>query len=261
MHTPELFDSADALAQGGADAVVAAAGAAVRRSGAFFWCLAGGSTPRALYALLASEAFAGRVAWDRVQVFFGDERCVPPDHPESNYRMAREALLAHVPVPGAQVHRIAGELAPEAGAAAYEATLRATLGVAADGGPARAFDLVLLGMGGDGHTASLFPGSVDEPGRWASARLDPAGALWRVSLLPLVLNGARDIRVLVTGAAKAERLAEVLEGPSRPDALPAQRVRPVDGTVTWMVDRAAAARLRPPSLAREASPRAGAPRP
>jgi 6-phosphogluconolactonase len=225
------------------------AAAATRRSGRFAVALSGGSTPRHLYELLASPAHAGRVDWPRVHVFWGDERCVPPDDSASNYRMARAALLDHVPVLDANVHRIRGEDAPTEAAAAYERELRAAFATPV-GPPSRAtgcrFDLVLLGMGDDGHTASLFPGlsAVRERERWVVAEHVGEVSAWRVSLAPPVLNAAAHVVFLVSGAGKAAMLRQVLEGPSHPDALPAQAIAPIDGTLDWLVDTAAAAQLR-----------------
>lgn len=242
MHRVQVYPHEDALAWAAAEQVAQAAVTAIEDHGDFLWCLSGGQTPRPAYERLATDDFARRIDWARTEVFFGDERCVPPDDPASNYRMAREALLGRVPLPEAHVHRIHGELAPEEAADAYEALLRDRLGVDATGGPRQGLDLVLLGLGGDGHTASLFPGSDDASGTWASARRSPSGDMWRVTLTPRVLDAARQVCFLVSGPAKAGRLAEVLTGVQRPRALPAQRIRPV-GDLVWLVDRAAAEAL------------------
>jgi len=239
------------------------------------WALAGGSTPRALYRLLADPAapFRGRIDWAALHFFWGDERHVPPDHPDSNFRMAREAMLDHVPAPAEHVHRVHAE-EPDAARAAerYERELIEVFGLRPDGGghdePVAGddamhatrgiwprFDLVLLGLGEEGHTASLFPGSplLAEPGRKALAerRQRLAAAVWveaqktwRITLTPSVLNRAAKVIFLVSGAAKAPALAEVLEGEPRPELYPAQVIAPVDGKLLWLVDRAAAARLR-----------------
>lgn len=243
MTKVEVFAGAGTLVQHAAEALAAAAAEAIAQRGRFLLCLSGGSTPRPLYERLASEPFASRIAWDRVHVFFGDERCVPPNDPASNYHMVREALLARVPVPEAQVHRAPGELEPARSAAHYEGVLRAELGVTVGDLPARGFDLVLLGLGSDGHTASLFPHSIDAPEPWVAARLDPTGKLWRVTLLPRVLMAAQSLWFLVSGADKAGRVAEVLTGPLRPDILPAQRIRPPVGGLTWLLDADAAREL------------------
>jgi 6-phosphogluconolactonase len=179
-------------------------------------------------------------------VFWGDERCVPPEHPESNFRMASEALLEHVPVPWGQVHRITGEDDPDAAALAYEQILRAHFGVS-QGPPERSFDLVLLGLGEDGHTASLFPGTspVTEQQRWvvANRALTP-GAIWRITLTPVLLNAAAEVTFLVSGAGKANRVWDVFEGPARSPPLPAQVIHPSHGVLHWLVDAEAARRLR-----------------
>lgn len=244
----DVLPSAGALADVAAEHFVAAAGDAIQARGAFVVALSGGSTPRRTYERLAKEPLGSRVMWSRVQVLWGDERCVPPDQAESNYRMARETLLDHVPVPAANVHRIHGEDDPAAAAALYEATMRALLETPA--GPPRAapgarIDLVLLGLGDDGHTASLFPGSAaaHEQSRWVMAEYAAAAAMWRVTLTPAVINAAAEVLFLVSGAAKAGVVRRVLEGPYRPQQLPAQAIAPSNGRVRWWVDAAAAAEL------------------
>ena len=238
-----VLPSAAALADATAARFVAAAEDAIASRGQFIVALSGGSTPRDTYRQLATEALVSRVMWSRVQVLWGDERCVPPDHMESNYRMARDTLLDRVPVPAGNVHRILGEDAPTSAAEAYEATLRALLRT-----PAGArIDLVLLGLGEDGHTASLFPGSaaVHEQTRWVMAARAPAASMWRITLTPAVINAAAEVLFLVSGGAKAAILRRVLEGPRRPQELPAQAIAPSNGRVRWCVDAAAAADLTP----------------
>jgi 6-phosphogluconolactonase len=244
-----VLSDAGALARAVADLVAARAADATRARGRFTLALAGGETPRSAYTLLADGRYSGSVDWTRVHVLWGDERCVPPDDPRSNYRMARVALLSRVPIPPQQVHRIRGEDEPHAAAAAYEALLRGLLGTAGpDGPPERGADLVLLGMGSDGHTASLFPGleAVHERVRWVVAERGGAGGLWRVTLTPVVLNAARAVVFMVLGAGKAGALREVLEGPLAPDRLPAQAIRPARGHLIWLVDSTAATALRRP---------------
>lgn len=243
MKTVEVFPDASALARGAAEAVIDAAERAVRASGRFTWCLAGGHTPRPLYELLATDELARRIEWGRAEVFFGDERCVAPDDEQSNYRMAREALLDRVPLPADHVHRIEAERERSEAVARYDAVLRRYLGVEATGSPSTGFDLVLLGMGEDGHTASLFPDSVDDASQWVSARMREAAGQWRITLTPTVFDAAREVRFLVSGPGKAQRLVDVILGTPSPDRLPAQRIAPSHGDVTWMVDRAAAAML------------------
>ena len=292
----------DAVELTRAAAVEVAAALALHRDAPFpSIALAGGSTPRALYRLLADPAapFRARIDWQALHFFWGDERHVPPDHPDSNFRMAREAMLDHVQVPAAHVHRIAGE-EPDAARAArlYQRELIEVFGLrrdrgngkdaagddgaageAAGGGEGAAggedaagsvtawggadargdaarewprFHLVLLGLGEEGHTASLFPGSpllADDGPRRGPRRLAAAAWVeklhtWRITLTPPALDHAATVIFLVSGAAKAPALAAVLEGEWRPELYPAQVVAPVDGRLLWLVDRAAAAQLR-----------------
>jgi 6-phosphogluconolactonase len=236
-----------ALMEAAALRIAAACEEAVRARGRFTFVLSGGSTPRKLFALLASDKFVSRIDWTRVQFFWGDERCVPPDDPRSNYRMARESLLDSIRADPSQVHRMRGEDPAERAAAAYESTLHEFFGLDA-GSPPPEFDLILLGMGADGHTASLFPGTaaLEERERWVVASRSPDG-MPRLTLTFPVLNAALNVLFLVSGTDKAERVQQVLERgepPTRSDALPASRVRPRRGQLDWMLDRAAASRLR-----------------
>src|SRR5258705_9479882 len=210
-----VLPSAAALADAAAARFVAAAGDAISSRGQFIVALAGGSTPRDTYLRLGTEGLVAKVMWSRVHVLWGDERCVPPDHIESNYRMARETLLDRVPVPAPNVHRIHGEDDPAKAAEAYEATLRALLHTPAGS----RIDLVVLGLGEDGHTASLFPGStsVHEQTRWVIAARASAASVWRVTLTPAVINAAAEVLFLVSGGAKAPILRRRLEGPPRPE--------------------------------------------
>jgi 6-phosphogluconolactonase len=239
-----IYPDAVALATAAAAVFVDAARHAIATRGRFFVALSGGSTPRALFQLLAAAPYRDQVEWARTMVFWGDERCVPPDHPESNYRMAREALLAHIPIPHDHVLRMPGEATdPATGAAIYEQTLRRAFVLGPREDPR--FDLVLLGMGPDGHTASLFPhtAALQVTDRLVVAnRVDKLNTT-RLTLTTRALNNAALIAFLVAGPDKAEALAGVLEGPRRPDDLPAQLIVPVHGQVVWLVDRAAAARL------------------
>ncbi len=247
----EVHADAERLAHAAADHFVSLAREAVANNGRFAVALAGGSTPRAAYMLLAGDEFATRVDWSLVHVFWGDERCVPPDHADSNYRMAREALLEHVPLPAENVHRIRGELEPAQAAAEYESALRAFFSPSAEDWQANGethiarFDLILLGMGDDGHTASLFPGTaaISEHKRWVMANFVEKLHTWRITLTPAVINAAANVTFVVSGSGKAERLRQVLTGPYQPDALPAQLVNPDRGRLRWLVDKAAAALL------------------
>lgn len=247
----EVLASGGDLMRAAVERFVAAADGAIRSQGRFVVALSGGSTPKALYALLAGAFYGARVDWTRVHVFWGDERCVPPDHVASNYRMTYDTLLAHVPVQPSQVHRIRGEDVPAAAAAAYECELRQLF--ATPDGPPRSlpgvrFDLVLLGMGDNGHTASLFPGTpaLRETGldaRWVMAQYVDELTMWRVTLTPVVINAAAEVLFLVSGASKATMLRRVLTGRPQPDLLPAQLIAPQTGNLSWLVDAAAAAEL------------------
>jgi len=241
------FPDLDALSRAAADELVGLARAAVAERGAFGIALSGGSTPRRLFQVLAARG-PDALPWERVELWWGDERTVPPDHTESNYRMARESLIEPLGVDlglgAARVHRIAGELAdPDAAAAAYERALVDALGAPP------VLDLVLLGMGPDGHTASLFPGSpaLDEARRWVVANpvTSPLvhGTTTRITLTAPAINAARRVRFLVAGADKAAALAAVLEGPRDPARTPSQLIAP-RGDLAWFVDEAAAAALR-----------------
>jgi 6-phosphogluconolactonase len=206
--------------------------AAIRASGRFAVALAGGSTPRTAYETVARD-HAGSLDWSRVHVFFGDERAVPPDHEDSNYKMAKETMLDHLPI--GSVHRMRGELPPEEAATEYEQDLRVFFGE-----PPR-FDLVMLGIGGDGHTASLFPETpaLEVTDRLAVANPVPRLDTTRITLTAPVINAAGAVVFLVAGEDKAEALREILEGDADPHAYPAKLIQP-NGDLVWMVDRNAA---------------------
>jgi 6-phosphogluconolactonase len=258
----EVLPSHEALLEAAAERVMAAAAAAIPVGGAggvrgvggaaglgsFRIALSGGSTPKGLYERLAQPRYAARVDWACVHVFWGDERCVPASDPASNQRMARETWLDHVPLPAVNLHAIRGEGDPVTAADAYERDLRDAF--ATPSGPPRTapgarFDLVLLGLGVDGHTASLFPGSpaLRETQRWVCAQRVEELAAWRISLTPLVINAAAEVIFLVSGAEKAAILRRALAGPREPERLPAQAVFPHTGELRWLADAAAAAEL------------------
>lgn len=220
--------------------VVHRARTSISERGRFSWALAGGSTPKELYELLASPEFAGQVEWSRVEVFWGDERCVPPNSSDSNYKMAHEALLSRVPVPPSSIHRMAGELTPAIAAERYNAELRRAFPDAQYPETPPSLDLILLGMGDDGHTASLFPGSpaLQETRDWT--RAVQKGEQWRLTLTFPILNAGREIAFLVTGAAKRTMLENVLNAKGDGCPWPSAGVRPTQGRVTWFVDREAA---------------------
>lgn len=202
--------------------------------------LSGGSTPKALYELLAGEQYRGRVDWRAVELYFGDERCVPPDDDRSNYKLAKETLIDRVPIPADNIYRMKGEIEPEQAAKEYGQMLKERF---MDDGP----DVLLLGMGDDGHTASLFPHTLalaEQKHRCVANHVPydyiPPGTNWRITITFPFINRAREVFILATGASKAERIAEILEGPPDPDRLPIQRVAPDPGRLTWYMDVAAA---------------------
>ncbi|HEX3558686.1 MAG TPA: 6-phosphogluconolactonase [Pyrinomonadaceae bacterium] len=237
----QVFDDPELVAREAAGLFVRLSIEAVAACGVFSVALSGGSTPRRIYELLASDDYRTQVSWPSVHIFFGDERTVPPDHADSNYRMANEAMLSQVPVPLKNVHRMNGVGDAAASASEYESELRAFFG---DRTWPR-LDLVMLGMGDDGHTASLFPGSaaLEEQSKWVTANWVEKFQTWRITLSAPAINAARHVLFLVTGAGKAERLREVLKGEREPARLPSQLIQPSDGTLSWFLDRAAAAKL------------------
>ena len=239
--TVQVYADPSALAHAAADLFVARARDAIERHHRFCIALAGGSTPRALYSLLAAPPYHDQVNWGRVWVFWGDERTVPPYDPESNYRMARETLLFHVPVPSTQVFRMLGEHPdPAMAASLYEVTMRRAFALAPNELPR--FDLILLGTGPDGHTASLFPhtAALDVTDRLVVANRGEKLATTRLTLTAPVLNNAALVTFLVAGDDKADVLARVLEGPRQQEDLPSQLIAPSHGDLIWMVDQAAA---------------------
>jgi 6-phosphogluconolactonase len=241
---PEItvFPDTESFIAGAADFIAGLAGQAVAERGRFSIALAGGNTPRPVYERLATAHYAERIDWPWVQVFFGDERCVPPEDGRSNYRMAREALFDHVPLPPGNIHRIHGEDHPRQAALLYELELQAVFRTTAP----PELDLVLLGIGDNGHTASLFPGTAGlrETQRWVVPQYVEVTQSWRVTLTLPVINAARHVAFLVQGEAKAEVLWCVFEGRYEPDVLPAQLVQPARGQLTCLLDAAAAARLK-----------------
>ncbi len=245
-RTPELVVVPDPtrLARVAVERFTKIAEEAVARSRRFTVALAGGSTPRGLYSLLATEPYRSRLPWQEIHVFWGDERCVPPEHVESNYGTAYETWLRHLSIPLEQIHRMRGEDPDRDRAAAeYEQMLRDVFGLTA--GVLPRFDLILLGMGPDGHTASLFPGSpVLREGRHlvVAPYVERLGG-YRLTLTLPVLNAAAAILFLVSGHDKAPMLRRVLTGAGGNDPLPAQLISPRHGTVTWLVDSAAASLL------------------
>ena len=233
--TPEIVVLPDpiALAREAADRFVVLARSAIASQGRFTVALSGGSTPQLLYEQLVTQP----IEWQHVHIFWGDERCVPPDHPDSNYGMAQRTLLSHIDIPAQNVHRLHGEIDPVQAAQHYEAELRAVFGTRPR------FDLILLGMGTDAHTASLFPGTpaLHERQRWVVAQYVDQLRANRLTLTPPIINDAANVIFLIAGSDKAAALRSVWHGPHDPDRFPAQSVMPTTGHVTWLVDQVAVA--------------------
>lgn len=235
----QIFETPDILAAALADAFVDDARTAIEQHGAFFVALAGGTTPKNAYALLAQQPRRERIDWNHVFVYFGDERCVPPESPDSNYRMATEAFLRDVNVPDDHVHRMRGEDDPLQAARDYAELLLQTMS------DLPRFDLVMLGMGPDGHTASLFPGTdpLTDNDRLVRAPYVEKLSSHRITITPRVINNARHVIIATEGLPKAPALYAVREGPYEPQIHPIQIVAPTNGRLSWFVDRAAAAEL------------------
>jgi len=236
------YPDSDTLSHQAAQLIVRLAAESVVTHGRFTIALAGGSTPRKLYGLLADEAYRSQIDWALVEVFWGDERCVPADDAESNFRMAQEAFLSKAPIAENQIHRMHADWHDhDASARDYVIEMQRVFGT--DGIPS--FDLIQLGMGPEGHTASLFPhqAALHEQERLVVPVRTPKPPPDRLTFTPPLLNAARHVLFLVTGSDKADAVREVIEGEYNPDEYPAQIVRPPQGEVTWMLDTAAASKL------------------
>ena len=242
MTKMHVFDDNRSFVDGSADFIAALAAGAIAERGRFTIALSGGGTPKQIYARLATADYRGRIAWEKVHIFFGDERCVPPDDARSNYRMAREAWFGHSPIPAENIHRIRGEDDPALEALRYEEEIARLYRT----GAFPAFDLILLGMGDNGHTASLFPGTaaLREKERLVVAQYVEVMTTWRVTFTAPLINAARHVAFLAEGAGKAQMLRNVLEGPYQPDVWPSQLIQPVGGELHWLVDAAAAAKVK-----------------
>ncbi len=244
---PTVLEDPAALARAAADHVVEVLVAALAQHDVAHIALAGGSTPRAVNALLTAAPRRSAVDWSRVVFWFGDERCVPPDDDESNYKMNRLTLLDPLGIPATRVHRMRGEDDPSAAAADYDAVLQRELGDTSRGRLAiqPRLDLIQLGMGPDGHTASLFPGTTGsiDPLRHCIAHYVPKFDRWRITLTPRTINAAYAVMITAGGAEKSDALRAVLEGPHEPDIYPAQLIHPTSGNLRWLVDAAAASKL------------------
>ncbi|MGA2351062.1 MAG: 6-phosphogluconolactonase [Terracidiphilus sp.] len=238
---------AAALACRAAQYFVEMAGEAVEARGRVRIAISGGSTPKAAFEMLAdsNQPWRYRMPWDKLDLYWVDERCVPPDNADSNYRMTREALLDHVSLRPDQIHRIEGELEPDAAATRYESELRSSFRIERAETPR--FDLVALGLGEDGHTASLFPHTpaIHETSRLVVPNHVAQRDAWRVTLTWPIINHARSVFFLASGDGKAAILHEVLTGPRDPERLPSQLIWPASGILTFILDKAAAALLPP----------------
>jgi 6-phosphogluconolactonase len=236
-----IYKDLEELSQNAAQILLKEAQRAVRERGRFSLVLSGGSTPRRLYELLAEPPYREQMPWSKTHVFWGDERCVPTDDERNNAHMARQILLDRAPIPDEQIHPIASSLPPLIAAEKYQNTLKEFFS-----GNSIAFDFVLLGLGENGHTASLFPGTavLEEKRYWACEVYVPNLQMWRVTLTAPILNQARKIVFLVSGSSKAWVLDQVIHGPRRPEQLPAQLIQPQEGELLWLVDQAAASLIQ-----------------
>lgn len=239
-----VFEDRDLLTRAAADLIVDVASAAVSERGRFTLALSGGGTPEPVYRMLASEPYRSKVDWSAGHFFWGDERCVPPTDPESNFGQAKRLLLDNLETPAAQIHRIKGELTADEAAADYR---RLLADFAGEGSAWPALDLALMGLGADGHTASLFPGppaaGEDRLAAIATTADYEGRPAQRVSLTPPVFNSARHVLFLVAGAQKAEAAAALLDPDADPVRWPATRLKPVAGRLHYYLDEAAAGSL------------------
>ncbi len=247
--TYEVAPTSGAVARAAAKLFINSILSAVAARGRARVAISGGSTPKAMFALLANaeQPFLKQVPWEALDLYWVDERCVPPDDKESNYRMTNEAMLLHVPLAPERVHRMEGEFDPEVAASRYESTLRNTFKL--EGAETPTFDLILLGMGDDGHTASLFPhtAALDEMSRLVVANHVAQKNTWRITLTWPVINQGRLVAFLIEGEAKAGILHEVLLGSYDPETKPSQLIRPASGELLYLLDAAAAAKLPAPA--------------
>jgi 6-phosphogluconolactonase len=225
----------DELNHKAAEQFIELANKAIQRSGQFAVALSGGSTPRTIYSLLASADYRERVDWFRVHLFWGDERCVPPDHPESNFRMVEESLLSRVQIPSGNIHRMKGEKEPEQAATEYEEYLRQFFHLPNNGVPR--FDLIFLGLGEDGHTASLFPdtAALNEKEHLVATVYIEKSKAHRLTLILPVINAGAQVTFLVSGQSKTAIVSDILGSNSDSFTYPAAKVSPIDGRLTWLV--------------------------
>ena len=246
--TYSVLSNSAAVASSAAELFTQAAITAATIRGRARIAISGGSTPKAMFALLAdqAQAYLSRVPWDSLDLYWVDERCVPPDDADSNYRMTNEQMLSKVPLAAERIHRMEGELDPEVAASRYESVLRNTFKL--EGAETPTFDLILLGMGDDGHTASLFPHTeaLNEMSRLVVANHVPQKDTWRISLTWPVINQARQVAFLIEGTAKAQVLHDVFLGSYDPETKPSQLIRPSSGKLALLLDPTAAAKLPEP---------------
>ena len=237
-----IYSDTNTLSHQAAQHIIRIANESIVTRGRFSIALSGGSTPKVLYGLLATEPYRSQLDWPSIEIFGSDERCVPPDSPDSNYATAQEVLLSKIPIPANHIHRMPADKA-DRDAASQEYALEMQRVFGTNGIPS--FDLIQLGMGPEGHTASLFPhqSSLHEQQRLVIPVTVPKPPPPRLTFTPPILNAARHILFLVTGSDKADAVHAVLEGDYQPDEYPAQLVRPTNGEITWMLDTYAAEKL------------------
>ncbi len=240
MTIVEIVSSQEAFVSSAADHFIDLANRNIRDKGRFTVALSGGNTPKPIYAALADPENSSKVDWSKVHLFWGDERPVPPTDPDSNFRMVKDALLDRIDIPVDNIHRVHAEMDVRLAAFQYEEELRECFE-----GEWPDFDLVFLGMGEDGHTASLFPHSagLNEGFRWFIANYAPGRETWRLTLTANAINSAKFVLVLVKGESKAETVREVLTGPQEPETYPIQLINPKDGEMVWLLDEGAASSL------------------
>lgn len=238
MKTIQIFPTVEDVILQSADVFIKTAATAIQQKDVFSVALSGGSTPQPLYTYLAENPAGDILDWNKIHFFWGDERPVPLDHPDSNFRQANHALLQPLHIPPENIHRIQGELDPSTAAMNYQQEI---LNWFEETPPC--FDLILLGMGSDGHTASLFPGTVavinPPQNNWVIPNFVPHLSTWRISFTPELINAAAQVIFLVTGQSKAEMLLTVLEGEYLPERYPSQLIKPANGSLIWILDQAA----------------------
>ena len=246
MQNLEIAKDQLSLAEIAVDKIIALTVDSIHRQGQFTIALAGGSTPRGIYTLLATLPNRSKIDWKRVYIFWGDERNVPPENTNSNYQMAKQTLLDHVAIPTKNIYRIKGELDANIAALQYEENMRSFFLVPNDDFPS--FDLILLGLGDDGHTASLFPETMalNEKARWVVENFVPKLNEWRITFSIPLINSATNIIIVVSGEQKAHIINDILGENNQSSKLPIESIRPNDGKVLWLVDQAAASKLSLP---------------